>query len=57
MSGGEPGGRAGAVGIDSRYLAADPVVVAAVIGRCLADPAFGARMGTAAAVAAIRGAG
>ena len=42
----EPRGLPGVVAVDSRYLAADPVVVAAVVGRCLADPAARARMGT-----------
>jgi hypothetical protein len=43
----------GAVGVDSRYLAADPVVIAAVVARCIADPALRARMGTEGAVAEI----
>lgn len=42
----EPKGLPGVVAVDSRYLAADPVVIAAVIGRCLADPAVRSRMGT-----------
>lgn len=42
----EPRGLPGVLAVDSRYLAADPVVVAAVIGRCVADPATRARMGT-----------
>lgn len=43
----EPRGRPGVLAVDSRYLAADPVVIAAVVGRCVADPAARARMGTA----------
>lgn len=46
----EPRGLPGVLAVDSRYLAADPVVVAAVIGRCVADPAIRARMGTAEVV-------
>jgi hypothetical protein len=50
----EPTAPVGVLAVDGRYLAERPVVVAAVVGRCVADPAFRARMGTADVVAEIR---
>ena len=49
----EPSGPPGVQAVDSRYLAEDDVVVAAVIARCIAHPEQRARMGTEAAVAEI----
>lgn len=52
----EPTGVPGALAVDSRYLAADPVVVAALVARCVADPALRPRMGTPEVLAEIRSA-
>lgn len=46
----EATGPAGTKAVDSRYLAADPLVVGAVVARCVAEPAQRARMGTADAL-------
>ncbi|WP_435744555.1 hypothetical protein [Nocardioides sp. SYSU DS0663] len=46
----EPAAPAGALAVDSRYLAADPAAVAAVVARCVAEPGQRARMGTPEAV-------
>jgi hypothetical protein len=49
----EISGPPGTQGVDSRYLAEDPGIVAAVIARCLVEPDLRGRMGTESAVAEI----
>lgn len=42
----EPDSPPGVLAVDSRYLAADPTVIAAVVTRCVAQPDLRARLGT-----------
>lgn len=49
----EPTGPRGTVAVDSRYLAADSRVIAAVVARCVAEPAHRRRLGTQESLAEI----